>query len=99
MVLVPPEMIRSFYYLSRESWCRAETADCLPDPMPCTGDCELLFVSKTGSNKANLVNEKDHTTHWTDSTASELHKIALKFACCLGSVHHKQWLRRETLGS
>lgn len=46
----------------------------------CFDDCELLYVARTGSNKADLVNQKNQTTHWTDLAASQLYNLPLKFA-------------------
>lgn len=56
---------------------------------------ELLYVAGTGSNKVDLVNQKNQTTHRTTSAVSKLYNFPLKFVWDVGKVHNEWLLWRE----
>lgn len=66
-----PRVLRALVYLllrlGRSRSCSFYTAS----------TTELLYVSGTGSNRADLVNHKNQTTHWSSSTASGLYNLPL----------------------
>lgn len=51
----------------------------LRDLQHCFHNRELLYVARTGSSKAHSVNQKNQTSHRTESAASELDNLPLKF--------------------